>query len=149
MSIQPNELQAYFFEEIETKRRQQDDIYDFCHVTSPKLDVWCAWAADIALEDQPEMFKQPGMLEELEYASRKAPATDRIAFFWGCASMYPRIQEFLKNEITLHEPGHTAVFLSRQLPALCQDFLSGQSADPSVEAFVWNIRAVYQKIVGV
>jgi len=148
MSIQPNELQALFFEEIEVKRRQQDDIYDFMFVGSPKIDPWCRWAADIARADQPRVLSEPGMAEGLEYASCKAPPTDRIAFFWVLAWMYPRIQEFLKDETTLHAPGHVAVFLKTQLPALCQDFLDGQCADPSVEAFVWNVRASYQKIVG-
>ena len=148
MSIHPNELQALFFGEIEVKRRQQDDIYDFTRVGSAKIDPWCRWAAEIARADQPKLFKEPGMAEALEYASCKAPEADRLAFFWGCAGMYPRIQVFLKDEIKVHAPGHVAVFLNTQLPSLCQDFLDGQCADPSVAAFVWNIRASYQKIVG-
>ena len=150
MSIHPNDLAARFKAEIEFKRRQHDDTLDFMmHDAHERRAQWLGGVVDMIERDQPEFKRMPGLLEVLGWAATEAPENIRDALFWVCAANYKDLRDFLQHQTTVVDEERVGFFLNRQLPRLCDAFLRGLSADPSVDAFERGLRADYVATVGV
>lgn len=157
MPLHSNKLKIYYEREVVAHRRVSDHIWDFMHQDErgmARRKVWLEPLPSLILADQPELLEMPGISEMLNWLVYEARPNVAEAFYYLCAWIFPPVTQFLSDETKVSSPSNhqLMVFLYNKehfLPKLCRNFLEGRNKDPTIDAFVRNMRSTYIMCVGV